>query len=533
MATKIVPIIFVGGFLGAGKTTLLWEAAKLLIARGKRVGLITNDQAPELVDTGFLRLQGVSVGEVAGSCFCCDFAGLVREAQDLRHSVRADALIAEPVGSCTDLSATILQPLKQNFREDFRLAPLTILADPVRLAAVLSDGRGGLHPSAAYIYWKQLEEADLIAVNKSDLITPEERARLQGLLRQKLPETCARFISAARGDGVEPWLDRVLSGVDAGTHIVDVDYDIYAEGEAALGWLNGTYALNRAGGAPAWDIFAVDIMGRLGLALAEERATIGHVKLLLEAGSDHLAANMTRSGEEPSVRGSIRGAPERARLTINARVEMPPERLREVVGAAVTGAAGTGIVVSPLEMRALRPGRPNPTHRYRDVFTPPAAPPPHRARGWRWWLTAALLLFLVAYAGVMISKEKGIRSTIAPLPGQLVADGVVVFYFHGHYRCDSCDRIEQFTREAIAENFRAQMASGAVAWRSVNTDIAGNAHFTEEYQLVTRTVVVVRTRDGTVRSWKKLDRVWDLLGEGDGFKRYIADEVAGYLGGRQ
>lgn len=52
-------IIFVGGFLGAGKTTLLWRAAELLARRGKRVGLITNDQAPDLVDTKFRAGRGL------------------------------------------------------------------------------------------------------------------------------------------------------------------------------------------------------------------------------------------------------------------------------------------------------------------------------------------------------------------------------------------------------------------------------------------------------------------------------------------
>ena len=528
MAKKTVPLIFVGGFLGAGKTTLLWAAAKCLIARGWRVGLITNDQASELVDTGFLRRQGVSVGEVSGSCFCCNFDGLIREATSLRRAVHADALIAEPVGSCTDLSATILQPLKENFCEDFLLAPLTVLADPRRLAEVLADGRGALHPSAAYIYWKQLEEADLIAVNKCDLVTTDERTRLTDLLDRKLPNAKIRFISAANDDGVEPWLDIVLSGGESGTHIVDVDYDIYAEGEATLGWLNVTYALKRRTGARAWDIFVVDIMGRLGLAIAEERATIGHLKLLLEAGRDHIAANITRNGEEPTVRGSIAGNPEDAKLTINARVEIPPEKLREIVGSAVAGAAADSIWTSQSHVCALRPGRPTPTHRYKNVV-PTAAPPPRRTSPAARWLTAALLLFLLAYGGVMISKELGRGNTAIPAPGQLVADGVVVYYFHGRYRCATCDRIERFSRRAVQENFGREIASGHVAWRTVDTDVTSNAHFTKEYLLTTRTVVVVRTRAGAKPVWKKLDRVWDLVGDEAAFKRYVANEVFEYL----
>ena len=134
-------LILVGGFLAAGKTTLLWEAARRLAARGEKVGLITNDQAPDLVDTRWLEHAGmavadggigdVGVAEVAGSCFCCNFAGLIDASQRLADTLHADVLIAEPVGSCTDLSATILQPLKEKFSRQFALAPLSVLADPI------------------------------------------------------------------------------------------------------------------------------------------------------------------------------------------------------------------------------------------------------------------------------------------------------------------------------------------------------------------------------------------------------------------
>ena len=52
--TKKTDLVLVGGFLGAGKTSLLFEMAKRLNKQGKKVGLITNDQASELVDTSFL-----------------------------------------------------------------------------------------------------------------------------------------------------------------------------------------------------------------------------------------------------------------------------------------------------------------------------------------------------------------------------------------------------------------------------------------------------------------------------------------------
>ena len=116
-------------------------AAELLAKRGKRVGLITNDQAPDLVDTKWLAEKGLNVREVAGSCFCCNFSALIEAAESLR-ALDADVLIGEPVGSCTDLSATILQPLKDKFGDRFVLSPLSVLADPLRLRECPERQRG-------------------------------------------------------------------------------------------------------------------------------------------------------------------------------------------------------------------------------------------------------------------------------------------------------------------------------------------------------------------------------------------------------
>ena len=70
-------LILIGGFLGAGKTTLLAQAAQRLSRQGKRVGLVANDQAADLVDTELLRDSGSRVEEVAGGCFCCRFPDMI------------------------------------------------------------------------------------------------------------------------------------------------------------------------------------------------------------------------------------------------------------------------------------------------------------------------------------------------------------------------------------------------------------------------------------------------------------------------
>src|SRR5256885_871381 len=103
MSTRL---IIVGGFLGAGKTTLLLQSARRLTERGYRVGLVTNDQGKDLVDTTLLSQENFPVTEVAGSCFCCAFPDLLQALSQLQDAVQPDVVLAEPVGSCTDLVST-------------------------------------------------------------------------------------------------------------------------------------------------------------------------------------------------------------------------------------------------------------------------------------------------------------------------------------------------------------------------------------------------------------------------------------------
>src|SRR3977135_641688 len=114
--------IMIGGFLGAGKTTSVARLAQQLTARGLKVGLITNDQGSELVDTAMLRSRGFATEEIPGGCFWWRFNLLVAAGSKLTEQPRPDVFIAEPVGSCTDLVATVTYPLRRMYGANFAIA---------------------------------------------------------------------------------------------------------------------------------------------------------------------------------------------------------------------------------------------------------------------------------------------------------------------------------------------------------------------------------------------------------------------------
>lgn len=361
---KTTRLILVGGFLGAGKTTLLWEAARRIMEKGQRVGLITNDQAPELVDTAILKHKDVKVSEVSGSCFCCNFTGLLAAMQEVRHDADADVIIAEPVGSCTDLSATIIQPLKEKMARELLISPLSVMADHVQLNDILNGSKSGIHPSAAYIFKKQLEESDIIVISKTDTMKPSAISALKDQVKMQFPASEVMTISSVTGEGVKEWLKEVTTRTNAGQMIADVDYDVYAEGEAILGWLNCTIELR--GEMTNWDAFAKNLMKDFSRQFDQMKAYIGHVKMMLESGENYIMGNLTGKGKTLKFRNSA-GKGTNAKLTFNARVEMTPDQLEEIVHKTIETNLKGKLKAKTFAFKCLSPGRPNPTFRFDHI----------------------------------------------------------------------------------------------------------------------------------------------------------------------
>lgn len=352
-------LILVGGFLGAGKTSLLMRAADILKKRGNQVGLITNDQAAGLVDTAFLEESGNAIAEVNGSCFCCNFPGFIDAVKTVAKKNNGGVTLAEPVGSCTDLSMTILQPLKDRYADVADTAPLTVIGDPRRLRRNIRDKKVG----GNYIPSCQFDEADIILINKIDLLTEEELDTLIRDTRAAWPKAKVMAVSAKENRGVEEWLDAVLSGTSVGQNRADVDYDLYAAGEAAYGWLNATYTFAEASFDP--DGAAKKLLVSLGTAFDERGLEVGHVKFLVSSGNYEWIGNLTGTKETAVLRKLKRKSNE-CRLVVNARVETGPIELQNIVLEALSEAFSDADVTGT-EIRTLIPGRPNPTYRYDHV----------------------------------------------------------------------------------------------------------------------------------------------------------------------
>src|SRR5688572_22902370 len=148
--------VLLGGFLGSGKTTATLRLAEYIRqVKGLKVGVITNDQATGLVDTALARQAKFTVFEIGGACFCCQSNTLVDAVRDFSARAQPDVIIAEPVGSCADLVATVLRPMQSIYKVDCSLAPMVVMADPFRLEAILTGrASSGFADVVKYIYRK-------------------------------------------------------------------------------------------------------------------------------------------------------------------------------------------------------------------------------------------------------------------------------------------------------------------------------------------------------------------------------------------
>jgi G3E family GTPase len=361
---KNVRFILVGGFLGAGKTTTLARLARFYMSRGQKVGLVTNDQAQDLVDTHNLREQGFAVEEVAGACFCCKFNDLLKKVEALQHADRPDVILAEPVGSCTDLVATVVQPLKDLYGDRFSVAPYAVIFKPSHGLRIF-EGSAGFSPKAAYIFHKQLQEADAILINRIDELAPAEVEELTRLVRERYAGVPVLRVSAKTGDGFEGVTGLLDQDGNFGRRILDIDYDTYAEGEAELGWLN-TSAQVHAQRPFALDQFLIEAVIQLQEALRPLDAEVAHLKAIGLWEGFFGVANLVSSDGRPELSQPSNCRASEAEIVINARVALDPAVLKDMVHEGVHAVCRRfNAEVAFQQTQSFRPGRPQPTHRYK------------------------------------------------------------------------------------------------------------------------------------------------------------------------
>lgn len=356
--------IMIGGFLGAGKTTTVARLARQFVGQGLRVAIVTNDQTDDLVDTQSLRSQGFDVGEVAGSCFCCNFNGLTATIEKLSADQLPDVILAEPVGSCTDLVATVIRPIMQVYDRPLDVAPYGVILKPSHGLKILRNvGKGGFSPQAAYIFRKQLEEADFIILNRIDELSPQQVEELCNLLDREFPDSPVVSMSAKTGEGFDAFTEMLEQRGRWGERLMEVDYDIYAAGEAELGWLNCQVTV-QAEQPFGLDQLLLDLIGHLHRDFMNDDIEAAHLKVIGMHEGHYAVANLVSNSTLPELSLASQAILRSVDLVVNARVATDPQALEKLVREALsTVCQQIHATQNVSSLQSFRPGRPVPTHR--------------------------------------------------------------------------------------------------------------------------------------------------------------------------
>ena len=352
-------LCLVGGFLGSGKTTAITTAAKMLFRDNISVGVIMNDQGSQLVDTAFADSLAIPNSEIKNGCFCCNYEQFYSAIQHLNTTIHPDIIFAEAVGSCTDLVATIVKPL-------MRVDPsieivLSVFADgPVLLSSL--EGRSSfISEDVQYIYKKQLEEAGVLIVNKSDTLFKNEISKISSLLDLQYPGKKLLFQNSRDETSAKKWIDAVKKiGPNKTFTSLDINYEKYAAGEAALTWLDALVTIHSKDMAIRRCYEFIDEMID---AISLEKLPVGHLKFFIESAAYQQKISYT-SGERANGKDWNQNIiADHATVLVNARVETIPDQLKQIFFQAIKKLENQNCYVEVINFASFQPGYPKPTYR--------------------------------------------------------------------------------------------------------------------------------------------------------------------------
>ncbi len=366
-------LIIVGGFLGAGKTTAIVSVATMLRSQAVRVAILINDQGQCLIDGELIRKHGIPVAEMPTGCFCSNFDALLTAVEKLEHEFTPEVILAEPVGFCADLNATVIVPLEYLYRTRIFVRPLTVVVDARRLLAFLRESEERLlTDDLAYLFARQIEEAEFVLLSKCDLIQEGERAFLQNWLRSCLPGVEVLPISDQPGSAQAAWVDRLQlprPAVASPHPLLDLDYMRYARACTRLAWLNlgGTLTSTRKKSAQHW---ADALLAALVRALEAADLSVIHVKLFVEEapgeGYRQLIVGSAFGPNPVTIHWQQRSDSLLAaggRWLLNARVAGDPTVV-EPLSIAVLRRSYAGVLAQIEALASFKPSLPQPQYRY-------------------------------------------------------------------------------------------------------------------------------------------------------------------------
>jgi G3E family GTPase len=187
--TSPIPVTVVTGFLGAGKTTLLNRI--LTEPHGKKYAVIVNEFGEIGVDNDLIVGADEEVFEMNNGCVCCTVRGdIIRVIEGLmKRKGRFDAILVETTGLAKPAPVAQTFFVDEDVKKRTQLDAIVTVADALNLPKRLEDSEEAV---------EQIAFADVVLLNKTDLVSKEDLAAIERRIRALNPT--ARVHRMARGD---------------------------------------------------------------------------------------------------------------------------------------------------------------------------------------------------------------------------------------------------------------------------------------------------------------------------------------------
>ncbi|TAN20402.1 MAG: hypothetical protein EPN37_01585 [Chitinophagaceae bacterium] len=354
-------LFLLSGFLGSGKTTAIQQACLQLMKQGIHAGVITNDQGAQLVDSAFIKSFQIAHREVVNGCFCCNYSQLEKGIRSLGKESDPGIVFAESVGSCTDVIATVIKPLQQ-FHAEMEIV-LSVFADATVMLKMLEGIPFCFDDDVNYIYEKQLEEADVLVINKADLLDDSQLQHLKKKSGNRFVSKKILYQNSLKEEDILKWL-KTLNGFDGGIlrKSLEINYDQYGAGEGKLAWLDDEVEIISET-AHAHEL-ATRLINRIYEKIKQHQYPVGHLKFFIKAGEWQKKISFTSLLEPGLKQTPSLMRFEKVDMLINARVQTEPEKLEIIFYEAIREVVkDSNDKIISRRLSVFQPGYPKPAHR--------------------------------------------------------------------------------------------------------------------------------------------------------------------------